>query len=285
MIDRSLQDLAALLALPYRIDHIPLWKRWLVERAPNRPARKRATPDNIPTHDTAHETANRNIGANALMHAKYVRAPNWGGDDKTSYHHVVDDKECIELLPWEEVAYHGGTSESNNNWLGFEMCVNQDSDRQKMLDNAAKLVAIKMVKFEKPIGWVLQHNAAYGKDCPAILRHTPGAWDAFLRDSARYAENLKDILRQQAQPPTPTEPVTAITVNGHTIHHGFLDLWRKYGVDVMGLPLSEEYTEFVPAMGAQMTFQDFENVIVEWPGPNGEPRIGAGIRRLKYENT
>lgn len=78
-------------------------------------------------------------------------------------------------------------------------------------------------------------------------------------------------------------PVPSVVVNGHTIRGGFLGLWNKHGLEIMGLPLSEEYTQVVPALGnTVVTFQDFENVIVEW-FPGSQARIGAGVRRLKYE--
>lgn len=73
-----------------------------------------------------------------------------------------------------------------------------------------------------------------------------------------------------------------VELNGHTIHDGFLGLWRKYGFEVMGLPLSDEYVVNEPALGdIPVTYQDFENVICQWY-QGIDPRICAGIRKYKY---
>lgn len=204
MRSNTIGELAALLGLPYRVNHIPEWKKEGTERAPNRP--KKIRPGEAPEKDTVHETANPRRGADAHMHELYVRAPNWGGLSQTSYHHVVDDKEAIELLPWQEVAYHGGTPASNTTWLGTELCVNVDGDWNKTLDNAAKLFACKAVKFEKPVSWIVQHNASYGKDCPFKLRHTPGGWQMFLAKVGDYIGVLLALLDPA------TDPLPGVTV-------------------------------------------------------------------------
>lgn len=44
----------------------------------------------------------------------------------------------------------------------------------------AALVALLMEEHGTPIGHVVQHNHWNGKDCPYTIRHTSGAWEAFL---------------------------------------------------------------------------------------------------------
>jgi hypothetical protein len=278
MRDESIEQLAKLLGLRYRVHHIPRTKP-SGERAPNRSGHIR--PNKIPKKDCGHGTANFDADASAAMHAAYVRAPNWGGPEKTSYHHVVDDVEAIELLPWEEEAYHGGTLESNLYWMGMEICENGGHYGAKTLDNAAKLMACKAVKFGKKIpDWNVQHNAAYGKDCPYKLRHTPGAWQDLLNKAARYAVMLEGLLQGGPVPKPEPPPVPEPKPEGHffneTEHYvggAIWEEWQKHGLKVMGYPIGEEYAEG----GFQK--QKFENVRVRWQ-PGDEVRFDAVQREL-----
>ena len=54
----------------------------------------------------------------------------------------MDEKEAIEVLPLNEVAWQagdGGSSTGNRKSIGIEIC--ESGDRQKTLANAANLVA------------------------------------------------------------------------------------------------------------------------------------------------
>jgi hypothetical protein len=216
------------------------------------------------------------------MHELYVRAPNWGGPDRTSYHHVVDDEEAIELLPWQEVAYHGGTPTSNTNWLGTELCVNVDGDWTKTQDNAARLFACKAVKFDKPVAWIVQHNAAYGKDCPAKLRHTPGAWDAFLAKVGEYVTTLNGILSGPGTGEQNPDANGYFTATGYSIGGAIGDYWRANGgVLEFGYPLSNEeagtehpWSELPELTG--FTCQLFEYRSLAWKAGVGVVSIRTG---------
>lgn len=275
-----------MLGLRYRIDHIPRYRLPPLIKAPNRPGTLRPTPDHIPERDTTHDTANGNAGANARMHAQYVRAPNWGGRDKTSYHHVVDDQECIELLPWEEAAYHGGTPASNLLWMGVELCVNRDGDWGRTVDNGAKLAAVKMVKFGKTREWMVQHNASYGKDCPARLRHTPGAWEHYVAESDRYSGALRSILAASHNPSVPREwryEPTGVTVIG-----GILDYFdQNGGIARFGVPIWPEQSgdvmpwSMLPELRG-FTVQLFDKDALAWRSDVGTVvvRTGAVLSEL-----
>lgn len=253
MRDETIQEFAALLGLPYRISHIPEWKVAGQVRAPNRP--KRIRPGTVPDKDTVHETANPRRGADAHMHELYVRAPNWGGPGLTAYHHVVDDEEAIELLPWQEIAYHGGTSDSNTKWLGTELCVNVDGDWNKTQDNAAKLFACKAVKFGKPVSWIVQHHAAYGKNCPAKLRATPGGWQMFLAKVGDYIGTLLALLNPA------TDPLPGVTVpEFRTFYQG-----EPRAVEYFGLPLEASKQEQL-SDGNTYTVQYFQRARFELHG-------------------
>ena len=156
----------------------------------NRPGIKLTGPKYI----TIHDTANPAKGADALMHARYLK-----GDDAAnrpaSWHFTVDDQRVVQHIPLDEVAWHAGDGSKgpgNTSSIAIEICENVDCDRAKAEANAAELVAYLLKQFGLPIDAVVQHNRWTGKDCPRIIRHRPGGWEAFLA-----------AVREHLSPPVP----------------------------------------------------------------------------------
>jgi N-acetylmuramoyl-L-alanine amidase len=90
---------------------------------------------------------------------------------KVSFHAVVDDKEAIQVLPFNEVGWHAGDGAGKGNMasIGIEIC--ESGNRQKALENAIRLVKDLMDGYKIPLKNVVQHNHWSGKDCPRILRN------------------------------------------------------------------------------------------------------------------
>ena len=135
-----------------------------------------------PKYITIHDTANPAKGANALMHARYLK-----GDDAAnrpaSWHFTVDDQRVVQHLPLDEVAWHAGDGSKgpgNTSSIAIEICENADGDRAKAEANAAELVAQLLRQFRLTLDAVVQHNRWTGKDCPRIIRHRSGGWEGFL---------------------------------------------------------------------------------------------------------
>jgi hypothetical protein len=235
----SLKYLCELAGAIYIERHMPAWRLPGV-RPPNRPGRVRA--GYIPTKDTFHGTANYNAGALAAMHQRYISGPSWGGPDKTSYHHVVDHMVIIELMPWYEVAYHGGTGQSNDFWMGTEACEAQGSYGLRTLTNMAILFAAKRVKFNKPREWIVQHHAAYGKNCPGLLRRgNPVTWVQFLDMVDQY---VALIYRRLSAVPPPVVDSIKFPETGKTLSGSFLNFFRvNGGVQIFGFPITERRVE------------------------------------------
>src|SRR5690625_496499 len=87
----------------------------------NRPGTKRK-----PKTITIHETANTNVRANALAHA---RLQYLGNARQASWHLQVDDEQEVYLsVPYDEVAYAAGDGggPGNSYSIHLEVCVNQD---------------------------------------------------------------------------------------------------------------------------------------------------------------
>jgi len=163
-------------------DFIPAGRR-------NRPGTKLTGPKYI----TIHDTANPAKGANALMHAKYLKRDD-AANRPASWHFTVDDQNVVQHIPLNEVAWHAGDGSKgpgNTSSIAIEICENADGDRTKAEANAAELVAHLLKQFGLSIDAVVQHNRWTGKDCPRIIRHRSGGWEAFLT-----------AVRKHLNPPT-----------------------------------------------------------------------------------
>lgn len=148
------------------------------------PAGRRNRPGgrNPDIYITIHETGNTDAGADAEAHGKYLTG-SAGEASLTSWHYTVDDHAIVQHLPDNETAYHAGdgaTGPGNTTSIGIEICVNSDGDFGKAKANAAALVRLLMAEHGIPLANVVQHNRWNGKNCPATIRATPGAWEAFL---------------------------------------------------------------------------------------------------------
>lgn len=148
------------------------------------PAGRRNRPGgrNPDIYITIHETGNTDAGADAEAHGRYL-ADSAGEASLTSWHYTVDDHAIVQHLPDNETAYHAGDGANgpgNTQSIGIEICVNSDGDFEKAKENAAALVRLLMSDYFIPLANVVQHNRWNGKNCPATIRATPGAWEAFL---------------------------------------------------------------------------------------------------------
>lgn len=138
-----------------------------------------SNPDN---YITIHETGNTDAGADAEAHGKYL-ASSTGEASLTSWHYTVGDHAIVQHLPDNETAYHAGDGANgpgNTTSIGIEICVNSDGDFEKAKANAAALVRLLMAEHGIPLANIKQHHDWNGKNCPAAIRSTPGAWEAFL---------------------------------------------------------------------------------------------------------
>lgn len=117
----------------------------------------------------------------------------------TGFHLVVDDKQAIKCLPFNQVAYHAGDGRNgtgNTKSIGLEIC--ESGDREKTLDNAVNLI----VKILKEKGWstsnLRRHHDWSGKICPRIL-YDGGSWSGWKKLKARVEELMKEkeVLKKE----------------------------------------------------------------------------------------
>jgi len=142
-----------------------------------------------------HWTANLNKGANAKANRDYFNSTQ----RKASAHFIVDEKEVIQCLPLNEVAYHCGDRNHrilkkdvkkygytkfgfslldekrltpNFYTIGVEMCVNSDGDFKETLRRTVKLIRyLKSIHGNVPL---VRHYDITGKKCPKHKVH--GKW-------------------------------------------------------------------------------------------------------------
>lgn len=126
-----------------------------------------------------HETANTRKGANANAHARLQAS---GNSRQASWHYTVDDKEIVQSFDDNKQCWHAGNRKYNEQSIGIEICVNEDGDFKKAVENAAELTKLLMDKYNIPISNVIQHYKASGKDCPHYLRSGEKGitWNDFL---------------------------------------------------------------------------------------------------------
>lgn len=155
----------------YEVDHIPVGK-------------KRTGRSMNPTTLTIHSTGN----ANSTARGERGWLTNPDNTSSTGFHIVVDENRAIEVIPFDETAYHagdGGSGPGNTTSIGLEIC--EPGDRLKTLENAAYLAA----KILNDYGWgtdkLRQHYDWSRKNCPQILRDPTSrggesyqTWDWFV---------------------------------------------------------------------------------------------------------
>lgn len=150
-----------------------------------------------PKYIVIHTTGNSRAGANARAHFEYWNQGYCG----QSADFVVDDKEIIALNDYTKYyTWHCGDGKgqygiTNANSIGVEICVNQDGDFQKALDNA--VVLVRDLIGRTGIHNVVRHYDASRKVCPAELSaNNWEAWNAFKRriHEVRELTSINDIV-------------------------------------------------------------------------------------------
>lgn len=146
------------------------------------PKNKRRTGKELkPTSLTIHSTGNAK--STAKNERDYLASES--NTNSAGFHIVVDEKEAIQCIPFNEVAYHSGTETGNYSSIGLEIC--ESGDREITLRNAIEVVANILDQYEWGIDKLKQHYDWNGKNCPAILRNT-GRWNWFKEEVEKALE-------------------------------------------------------------------------------------------------
>lgn len=158
-----------------------------------------------PTSITVHNTANPS--STARNERGWLTNPL--NKNSASWHICIDEKEVIEAIPLDEIAYHAGTEEGNYSSIGIELC--ESGDREKVWNNAVTLIADMLYKRGWGIGKVRTHKSWSGKNCPRLILPR---WDEFIGDIEKELLKLNGVKEP--------EKVVATIPN-----------WKRVGVDYL----------------------------------------------------
>lgn len=166
--------------MKYTVDHIP--KSTPHDRRPG----LAMTAKYITVHNTGNPSSTARNERNWLTNASNTR--------QASFHIVVDEREAIECIPLNEVAWHagdGGTGPGNRTSIGIEIC--ESGDYAKTLENAATLVARLLSERGWGVDRLRRHYDWSGKICPRLM-YDGGkwtGWNEFLRMVEKKLEGEK----------------------------------------------------------------------------------------------
>ena len=153
----------------YIVDHIPR----------TTPCNRRPGLAMVPQYITIHSTGNLN--STARNERGWLTNPS--NNVTASWHICVDEREVVEAIPLNEVAWHAGdgNGQGNRASIGIEIC--ESGDRQKTLENAAQLVARMLKEHGWGVDRLRRHFDWSGKICPRILAENGWAgWEKFKQD-------------------------------------------------------------------------------------------------------
>jgi N-acetylmuramoyl-L-alanine amidase CwlA len=135
----------------------------------------------------------------------YPDAPGWSAQDTRDYFEIVteevstqysvDETECIEIIPPDEVAWsvgrkaywdHHGSDRPYGEWPNYHLInmeVSHGTDgvfTQKAIDNAAWLCAWLCRQYDRdPMHLVIRHHDVTGKICPKYFVDNTSEWEVF----------------------------------------------------------------------------------------------------------
>lgn len=154
----------------YIVDHVPKSKT------------KRFGTKTTMQYLTIHNTGNPK--STARNERDYLT--NTANDRSASYHIALDEKQAIECIPLDEIAYHAGTSAGNASSIGIEMC--ESGDQAKVWDNATTLLA-KMLKERRwGVDKLRTHKSWSGKECPRLILPR---WNEFVKEVSDKMQGIE----------------------------------------------------------------------------------------------
>jgi N-acetylmuramoyl-L-alanine amidase len=168
----------------YVVDHIP-----------------KSTPHNRrngwvmkPEYITIHSTGNPQ--STAKNERGWLTNPS--NTRQASFHIVVDEREAIECIPLNEVAWHAGDGRNgtgNRKTISIEIC--ESGNREKTLQNAIELTAKLLYERGWGVDKLRRHFDWSGKNCPRILNYNNWqGWTKFKNDVQKELNKLKQPKKE-----------------------------------------------------------------------------------------
>ena len=143
---------------------------------------------------TIHQTGNTIKGSDAIAHGKLIM-----NGYRATWHYTVDDKNIVKHFNENIQCWHcgDGKGKGNTESIGIELCINEDGDYIKTIENGVELVKYLMNKYSIPINKVVQHNYWSGKNCPKEIRKGREGitWSKFLELIKNVKNNREEIIK------------------------------------------------------------------------------------------
>lgn len=150
-----------------------------------------------------HDTANFNKGAGAYSHKRFFSSPR-----RSSAHVFIDDTVALQIIGDSKSAWHCGDNQGkgrylngcrNNNSMGFELCVNPDSNYEEAYKSLVELIKNYMYYLNIKPERVCRHYDVSRKRCPGTF-FDKGLWNKFQQDIRKEREYDIDIRKPYAVP-------------------------------------------------------------------------------------
>ncbi|MDD5486876.1 MAG: trypsin-like peptidase domain-containing protein [Dehalococcoidales bacterium] len=166
--------------LKYLINHIPK----------SSPYNRRPGLSMSALYVTIHSTGNLNSTARDerawLTNPSNFRVASW--------HICVDEKEAIEAIPLNEVAYHAGNHAGNYSSIGIEIC--ESGNRTKTLENAVELTVELLQQYGWGVDKLRRHYDWSGKVCPRIMSGNNWAgWEQFKAEVSQKLQGGEGMFK------------------------------------------------------------------------------------------
>lgn len=136
-----------------------------------------------------HTTANRDRGADAVMHDRYYD----NNSDRVSVHWTVDNQIAVLSVPENRAAWHAGNREYNMDYIGMEICENNVSDDvldMQTYNNAVQLAADILRRHSWGIENMIQHRDVPGREWKNCPNRTLIDWAKFKADVEKVMGNI-----------------------------------------------------------------------------------------------
>jgi len=159
---------------------------------------------NNPYYIVVHDTGNTTKGANALGHFNYFN----GGDRQASAHVFVDDSNILQLIEFNDKAWHVGDGAgkygiTNGNSIGIEICINSDGNYDKAVTDTIELVVYLMRTYNIPLDRIVRHYDASRKNCPASMSSNSWAKWVEFKDKVNKLFNGGAPIKEVPKATTP----------------------------------------------------------------------------------
>lgn len=164
----------------------------------------------IPVRQMLVQSKNHKIKCPDIMVAEYITVHNTYNDasannevqfminntNKVSFHFAVDDKEVVQGIPLDRMAWHcgDGNGSGNRKSIGVEICYSKSGGTKYYQAEGLAIQFIAQLLWER--GWgidrVKKHQDWSGKYCPHRILDE-GRWQAFL-NAIKAELNKKEVV-------------------------------------------------------------------------------------------